>query len=256
MTVDPVVLRASAQRTVAQPGGPLKDAPMRGGPRQGGLCTTKYFTEGAHGLSIRGVRLPSEPDPTSLSALEERAQEHLQYIRTAMERAGSFTAVPGWGGVAMGATALGAAAIASRASTPQAWLSIWLAEAVLAFLIGCAAIRIKATRSGTPLFDGSARRFAMTLAPPILAGAIATLALARAGDFSVLPGLWLLLYGAAVVTGGAASVRAVPLLGLSLMALGAAALFTPPGWGNAWIAAGFGGLQMGFGFDIARRHGG
>lgn len=197
-----------------------------------------------------------DPSPSRPAPIEERAQEHLQYIRAAMERAGSFTAVPGWGGVIMGATALGAAALATRASSPQAWLSIWLAEAVLAFLIGCAAIRIKATRSGTPLFDGSARRFAMTLAPPILAGAIATPALARAGAFGVLPGLWLLLYGAAVVTGGAASVRAVPLLGLSLMTLGAAALFTPTGWGNAWIAAGFGGLQVGFGLYIARRHGG
>lgn len=173
-----------------------------------------------------------------------------------MERAGSFTAVPGWGGVVMGATALVAAWLASRAVTPQAWLSIWLAESVVAFLIGCAAIQIKARRSGTPLFDGSARRFAMTLAPPIAAGAIATIALARLGQTGVLPGLWLLLYGAAVITGGAASVRVVPLLGVSLMALGAAALAAPPAWGNLFLAAGFGGLQIGFGLYIARRHGG
>jgi hypothetical protein len=173
-----------------------------------------------------------------------------------MERAGSFTAVPGWGGVAMGVTALAAAWLASRAVTPEAWLSTWLVESVAAFLIGCAAIRIKATRSGTPLFDGSARRFAMTLAPPIAAGAIATIALARLGQFGVLPGLWLLLYGAAVVTGGATSVRVVPLLGVSLMALGAIALATPAAWGNAFLALGFGGLQIVFGLYIARRHGG
>jgi hypothetical protein len=188
--------------------------------------------------------------------LEDRAQEHLRIIRSAMERAGAFTAVPGWGGVAMGITALGAAWLASRTVAPEAWLSIWLVESVVAFLIGCAAIRIKARRSGTPLFDGSARRFAMTLAPPIAAGAIATVALVRQGQSGILPGLWLLLYGAAVVTGGAASVRVVPLLGASLMALGAAALAAPAAWGNGFLAAGFGGLQIGFGLYIARRHGG
>lgn len=194
---------------------------------------------------------PAEPP-----ILHDRAQDHLRYIRSAMERAGSFTAVPGWGGVAMGVTALAAAWLASQAVTPEAWLSTWLVESVAAFLIGCAAIRIKATRSGTPLFDGSARRFAMTLAPPIAAGAIATIALARLGQFGVLPGLWLLLYGAAVVTGGATSVRVVPLLGVSLMALGAIALATPAAWGNAFLALGFGGLQIVFGLYIARRHGG
>lgn len=188
--------------------------------------------------------------------LEDRAQEHLRFIRGTMERAGAFTAVPGWGGVAMGASALVAAWLASRATTPESWLTIWLLESVVGFLIGIAGIRIKATRSGTPLFDGSARRFAMTLAPPIAAGAVVTVALARAGPTRILPGLWLLLYGAGVVTGGASSVRAVPLFGLGLMALGAAALTAPQTWGNAFLAAGFGGLQIAFGIYIARRHGG
>jgi hypothetical protein len=156
----------------------------------------------------------------------------------------------------MGSTALVAAWLASRAETPQAWLSIWLADAVLAFLIGCWAIRIKTAGSKTPLFDGAGRRFAMTLAPPILAGAVATVALANRGLFPVLPGLWLLLYGAAVVTGGASSVRVVPLLGLALMATGTLALFSPPSWGNAYLAAGLGGLQIASGLYIARRHGG
>jgi hypothetical protein len=201
------------------------------------------------------MRRARQSDP-ELPILEERAQENLRYIRSAMERAGSFTAVPGWGGVLMGATALGAAWIASRAVTPRAWLSTWLVESVVALLVGCAAIRLKASRSGTPLFDGTARRFAMTLAPPIAAGAIATVALARLGMTGVLPGLWLLLYGAGVITGGATSVRAVPLLGVSLMTLGAVALASPQAWGNAFLAAGFGGLQIVFGLYIARRHGG
>jgi hypothetical protein len=188
--------------------------------------------------------------------IDSKAEESLRFIRSAMERAGSFTAVPGWGGAAMGATALAAAWLAHRAVTPSAWLAVWLVEGVLACGIGVWAIRAKARRSKTPLFAGATRRFAMTLSPPIVAGAIATMALARDERVGSLPGLWLTLYGAGVVTGGATSVRAVPVLGLLFMATGAAAFFTPPSWGDAWLALGFGVLQIVFGIYIARRHGG
>lgn len=188
--------------------------------------------------------------------LEKRAIDNLRYIRDTMERAGSFTAVPGWGGVAMGMTALAAARLAAQAPTPQAWLRVWLAEALLAFAIGAWAIRRKAKRAGTPLFAGPGRRFALTLTPPLLAGALLTLALYRASLIGFLPGVWLLLYGAAVLTGGASSVRIVPLMGLCFAVLGAVALFSPASWGNALLAAGFGLLQIVFGILIARRHGG
>ncbi len=191
-----------------------------------------------------------------LSTLDSQAEEQLRYIRMSMERAGSFTAVPGWGGAAMGVTALVAAWIASRAVTAHAWLATWLIEAIVAFLIGCWAIRAKALRFRTPVFGGSARRFAMTMSPPLVAGAIATTSFVRSGQLGTLPGLWLLLYGSAVVAGGASSVRVVPLLGLALMAVGAAALFSPASWGNAYLALGFGVLQIAFGIYIARRHGG
>ena len=131
-----------------------------------------------------------------------------------------------------------------------------LIEATVAFLIGCWAIRAKALRFRTPVFGGSARRFAMTMSPPLVAGAIATAAFVRSDQLGTLPGLWLLLYGSAVVAGGASSVRVVPLLGLSIMALAAAALFSPATWGNAYLALGFGVLQIAFGIYIARRHGG
>jgi hypothetical protein len=173
-----------------------------------------------------------------------------------MESAAEFTAVPGWGGVTMGMTALGAALLAARQSTPRAWIAIWLAEAFIAVAIAAPAAATKARRANSSLFSGPGRKFVLSFAPPIVVGGLLTLALFQLGTVSALPGVWLLLYGTAIVTGGAFSVRAVPIMGLCLMALGAGALFAPASWGNLFMAAGFGLVQIGFGFWIALRYGG
>lgn len=186
----------------------------------------------------------------------ENAEEHLRYIREVMERSGAFTAVPGWGSVAMGLTALVAAAVASRQSDPAAWLAVWLAAAGIAFGIGTVALVWKARAGGVPLRSGAGRRYVRSLLPPLAAGALLTFGLWRAGQEEILPALWLLLYGAGTMTGGAFSIRIVPLFGLLLMGFGAAALCLPTAWGDVLLAAGFGGLHIVFGLIIARRHGG
>jgi hypothetical protein len=189
-------------------------------------------------------------------ALDAHAADNLRYIRETMERAGSFTAVPGWGGVAIGVTAIAAAYLAAQQRTPRAWLGVWLAEALLAVAIAVVATLWKARAAKMPLLSGPGRKFALSFAPPLLVGALLTVALVQAGYEAVLPGMWLLLYGTAVVTGGAFSVRVVPVMGLCFVGAGAAALFAPASWGNWFMAAGFGGLQIIFGFVIARRYGG
>lgn len=188
--------------------------------------------------------------------IDARAADHLRYIRETMERASEFTAVPGWGGVGMGITALAAAFFAAReAGNPRAWFGIWLIEAFVAVAIAAPAAATKAHRANSKLFSGPGRKFLFSFAPPIIVGGLLTFALFAAGVISALPGVWLLLYGTAIVTGGAFSVRVVPVMGFCLMSLGAAALFLPA-WGNAFMATGFGILQIGFGIWIARRHGG
>ena len=193
------------------------------------------------------------PQPISL---DDRARDNLRFIRETMERAGSFTAVPGWGGVVMGLTALGAAAIAVQQTAPLAWLITWLAEALAACVIACWTAAGKSRAAQMPIFAGPGRKFALAFVPPLAAGALLTAVLYRAGLRGDLPGSWLLLYGTAVVTAGAFSIRIVPLMGLCFMVLGAVSLFSPAAWGDGFMAAGFGGLHILFGAIIARRHGG
>lgn len=182
--------------------------------------------------------------------------DNLRFIRETMEGAAYFTAVSGTGEVAVGLTAVGAAWIASRQSNPLAWLSVWLIDAVIAALITLGAIAWKARRVEISLLSRPVRRFALGLFPPFIAGALLTPILVRDGNFDVLPGLWLLLYGTGVVTGGAFSVRTVPVMGLAFMALGTFTLVAPPAWGDILLAVGFGGLHVVFGAVIAWRHGG
>jgi hypothetical protein len=182
--------------------------------------------------------------------------DDLRYIRRTMERAGSFTAVPGWGGAAIGGTALLAALLASRQPSPGAWLTVWLATAAVSTLIAGSTLALKARRARVPLSTGPGRKFLLSFLPPVGVAVALTAALFARGEATLLPGVWLLSYGAAIISAGTFSVRAVPLMGVGFMILGAAALVTPPVWGDAWLAAGFGGLHIAFGILIARRHGG
>ena len=192
-----------------------------------------------------------EPEP-----LHRLAAEDLSFIRATMARATPLTAVPGWGGVAMGVSALIAAGFATRQANRAEWLAVWLAEAVLALGIGGFALVRKAFRTESPGLLHAGKQFAGNFVPPLLAGALLTPVLYRAGLAGHLPGLWLLLYGTAVTTAGAFSIRVVPIMGICLMGVGAAALIVAPTAGDLFMALGFGVIQIGFGLLIARRYGG
>ncbi len=188
--------------------------------------------------------------------MQARALDNLRYIRDTMERAGSFTAVSGWGQVLVGLIALGAALMASRASDPAAGIHVWLVAAFLALIVAAGGMVLKSRATRTPLFSGPGRKFASSFAPPLAAGIVLTVVLFHAGQYDWLPGVWLLLFGTAVATGGAFSVRVVPIMGLCFMALGIAAFAAPASLGNLLLAAGFGGLHIAFGLVIALKHGG
>jgi hypothetical protein len=190
------------------------------------------------------------------SSVGDHAAENLVFIRQAMERSATFTTIPGWGGVGMGIVALAAAAMASTQPSGDRWLATWLIAASIAAVVGLAAMARKAKQSGGTLTGNTARRFALGMAAPFIAGAAITYELWAVRTFTVMAPAWLLLYGAGVLTGGIFSVPVVRAIGVCFMALGIAAIATPPEWGNVWLAFGFGGLNIGFGTYIARNHGG
>jgi len=195
--------------------------------------------------------LGMEPVP-----LHDRAIDNIRYIRETMERATPFTGISGRGEIAIGATALVTSVIAAKQTSFKTWVYIWLAEGFISLLIAGWSMDRKARSTNTSLFSGSGRKAVFSLAPPVIAGGLLTVVLVQAGIPHAIPGVWLLLYGTGVITGGMFSVRAVPAMGLCFMVLGAIALFSYPAWTNWFMAAGFGGLHLLFGAIIVRKYGG
>ena len=182
--------------------------------------------------------------------------DQLQFIRHTMESATSFTAVPGWGTVVLGITAIATAILAGMVRSQVTWVLLWLGEALLAGVISLCGM-VKKTGSLAKLATSiPARKCALSLVPPLAAGGVLTIVLMEQHLYSVLPGMWLMLYGVAVITGGAFSVRVVPVMGICFAIFGTISLALPASWANGVMAAGFGGLHVVFGLVIARRHGG
>lgn len=191
-----------------------------------------------------------------MPSLHGRAMDNLKFIRETMERSTAFTAVPGYGGIFMGVTAIAAAFIANNQPIKRDVLLVWLVEAILAFAIGLFAMWQKSKVANVPLTSAPAKKFAMSFLPPLVCGVVITLGLWRFGHFEVMIPIWILLYGASVVSGGAFSVKAVPIMGWCFIALGTVAFFLPAAYGNWLMGLGFGVFHIVFGWIIARRFGG
>jgi hypothetical protein len=182
--------------------------------------------------------------------------DNLRFIRGMMERAATFTALSGWGQVVIGITAIAAALVASRQTLPWNWTATWAGEAGIGAGISVASMAIKAHRADVPLLAGPIRKLVLSFSPAMFVGAVLTLVLAKHDLHVLLPGVWMLLYGAAVISAGTYSVRSVPVMGTLFMLLGTVALVAPHSWATALMIIGFGGLHVVFGLWIARRHGG
>jgi hypothetical protein len=171
------------------------------------------------------------------SSIHERAAEHPSSSATRWRAPVDLPPCPD-GGVLAGVSAIG----------QRLWLVQWLTRAAGSACgwrmpwwrwRGVVAMTWKARRVGVPLNGTAARRFAWAFLPAIGAAVLLTAVLLNRGLIELLPGCWLLLYGAAVASGGALSVRLVPAMGLCLMSLGVVAFAVPASWANVLMASGF-----------------
>jgi hypothetical protein len=200
--------------------------------------------------------LPLRPRRSEPPEMQARAMDNLSFIRGVMERAVTFTAVSGWGQVVIGITAIVAALIAARQSLPWARVATWVAEAGIAAGISVTSMSLKSHAANMPLLSGPIRKLVLSFSPPMIVGAVLTAVMVRHGNYEYLPGVWMLLYGAAVVSAGTYSVRSVPVMGGAFMIVGTVTLFAPVTWTTALMMLTFGALHIAFGIWIAWRHGG
>ena len=222
------------------------------------MATCRYKVLDKVDLFIYSAQVMNEPirDRPQPVAMHTHAMDNLRFIRSAMESSASFTSVPGLGGVVVGLTGLFAGVLAGLPALASHWLTIWVIAATIALIQGGLFMAKKARGQGVSLSRGVGRRFFFSVTPPLVAAAVLTVVLDGTSASGFIPGLWLVMYGSAVISGGTYSVRPVPVMGICFMALGLVALVAPWTWANSLLTLGFGGLHIVFGAIIARRYGG
>jgi hypothetical protein len=187
--------------------------------------------------------------------IESRALGTLAYIRTSIESSGSM-AVPGMAGIVMGGIGIIATIVASVPQGAPHWLGIWLVAAAIAFALGGAMMAREAAQSGHARYLGPVRKFLLCLCPALLTGAALTFVLWRAGTTGLIPGVWLLLYGCAVLSAStvtiARTMRLICIMGALFMLLGVLAFAAPPGTHTLILGMGFGALHTIFGMLIGQ----
>ncbi|MBN8588053.1 MAG: hypothetical protein J0L94_06975 [Rhodothermia bacterium] len=211
--------------------------------------------------------------------MEERTpdfsvEEQLKVIRETMTRSTAFTEVPGYAMMGIGFLAIVVSAILEWMDVRYiTWVEAWVFTAFVAILLGAWGIRMKARTSETPPAKQTARKFWMGLAPSFVVTAVLTLMVLQISPENIptkfrtywfiesetlhmLPALWMLMYGLAITTAGAYSIKAVSQMGMCFLGLGFLAYFLPQVGVNLMMLLGFGGLHLVFGWIIAKKHGG
>jgi hypothetical protein len=192
-------------------------------------------------------------------AIDSHALGTLNYIRASIEAAGAF-AVPGIAGIAMGMVGVVATIVASIPRLHAHWVQIWLIAAMAASAIG---VLLIARHSRQParnfmLYRGPARKFVLSLCPALLAGAVLTSVFYQQGLTLLIPGMWLLLYGCAVLSASmmtsAALIPCIAVMGGLFVMCGLVAFQVPPRWHNFALGMGFGCLHLFFGILIGRNN--
>jgi hypothetical protein len=184
--------------------------------------------------------------------IDVRAHATLRYIRASMEAAASL-AIPGSAGTTMGVVGVLAYALASNPRLQPAWLTIWLAAACVAAVLGSAILTRQWGVQGRGLLGAPVRKFLLCMCPSLVAGAVLTSVAALHGQWDAIPGTWLLLYGSALLSASAVTKRVIAVMGALFVLLGAVALMLPASTHNTLLGVGFGGLHLIFGVFLMKR---
>src|SRR5579859_1916767 len=148
------------------------------------------------------------------------AAEHLQVIRTLMERSAVYRRALAPIMTFSGSLGLAAGLVGwvAKIQAPQGFIGYWAGVGVLALAGSFLLVRRQALKEAEPFWSPPTRRVVQAILPPLFVGSIAGLLslVSPTWDFlqpSALPPFWMVLYGCALTGAGFFMQRGIKLLG-------------------------------------------
>jgi hypothetical protein len=156
------------------------------------------------------------------------AAEHLQTIRTLMERSAVYRRA--LGPIMLYAGCLGTfsaiAGLALHLTAMRAFVALWYLTAGVVIAGSFVLARRQALKDSEPFWSPPTRRVALAIAPPLTAGMVLSVVLIRIGmaDAVIVTFVWLLFYGCALNSAGFFMPRGMKLFGWIYIGLACACL--------------------------------
>jgi len=203
------------------------------------------------------------------------AAEHLQVIRTLMERSALYRRALAPIMIFNGVVGLAAAGLGwgLKIGSPRGFILFWAGVGVVAVAGSFLLVRRQAIKESEPLWSPPTRRVAQAFLPPLAAGLmIGAVAWVRAGsipgnpgdlsDIAWLPLIWVVLYGCAFHAAGFFMPRGMKIFGwgfvvggCGLLAAGTSGWAPPLEYAHGIMGLFFGGLHLAYGVYLRSTEG-